>query len=1219
MPTLAELRAALNKRILVYDGAMGTMIQSCDLGEDDFRGDEFADHSMELIGCNDLLCLTLPATIEKIHRDFLEAGADIISTNTFNAQSISLADYGLESHVVAINRAAAQIAKTAAEAYTTPERPRWVAGAIGPTNRTASLSPDVSNPALRNIDFDGLVDAYHEQVTGLVEGGVDILLPETTFDTLNLKAALFAIQRYFDENDCTLPVIASLTVTDRSGRTLSGQTVEAAWISISHVDMLAVGINCALGPEEMRPHLEELSRVAPTLLSCYPNAGLPNELGGYDETPQEMAAVVAEFARDGLVNLVGGCCGTTPEHIRAIGEAVACLAPRVPPAPVERTRLSGLEPLELRPDSNFTMIGERTNVTGSRRFARLIGDDDFGAALSVARQQVLGGANILDVNMDEGLLDSPAAMTTFLNLIATEPEIARIPIMIDSSDFRVLEAGLKCVQGKAVVNSISLKEGEDAFRQQARLVRRFGAAVVVMAFDEEGQAVDRDRKVEILTRSYRILTEEVGFPATDIIFDPNILTVATGIEEHDRYALEYIEAIAELKRRFPLARCSGGISNISFSFRGNDAVREAMHSAFLYHAINAGLDMGIVNAGQLTVYDDVPDELLERVEDVLLARRADATERLVETADSFRGVKKDPQLAEQWRALPLAERISHALIHGIDEHVDTDIAECLEQYPTPLSIIEGPLMDGMNIVGTLFGAGKMFLPQVVKSARVMKRAVNILEPLMDQQRVGDQQHRGTILLATVKGDVHDIGKNIVGVVLGCNNYRIVDLGVMVPAERILEEARSVKADIIGLSGLITPSLDQMVRVASQMTREGFETPLLIGGATTSSKHTAVKIAPAYAPGTIHVPDASKAVDVVGHLLSERRAQFVGDIEATQATARERFADGNRQALLDHPTAVERCERQDWDAYQPPQPQTHEKQVVASIALGELVPLIDWTPFFHVWELRGAFPRILKDPRYGETARDLHRQATERLEEIVKTEQLQARGVYGFFPAASEGDDIVLFDRHGGNETARIPTLRQQRDLGNDRPTLALADFVAPADSALTDWLGAFAVTAGHGLERLTKRHEDDHDDFASIMDKALADRLAEAAAEWLHAVARRAWGFGEDEQLTPEELIAEKYRGIRPAPGYPACPDHTDKATLWKLLDVEGVTDIQLTESFAMWPAASVSGFLYSHPRSRYFSVGPVGRDQIVSYAKRKGISVAEAERWLSPSLGYDP
>ncbi len=1215
------LEALLSRSILILDGAMGTMIQGRKLDEAAFRGDLFKAHPKDLRGMNDLLNLTQPALVEGIHRDYLLAGTDILETNTFNSTAVSLADYGLESRVYDLNLAGARIARRAADAMTrkTPDRPRFVAGAIGPTNRTASLSPDVEKPGFRAISFDALVAAYAEQVRGLVDGGVDLLLPETTFDTLNLKACLFAIRQVLDAQGLDLPVMASLTITDNSGRTLSGQTLEAAWISISNHDLLAVGLNCALGPAQMRPFVEELSDAAPTRLLCYPNAGLPNEFGGYDETPAQMAATLKEFAARGWLNLVGGCCGSTPEHIRAIADAVRGMAPRAVPDVPRFTRLSGMEPLVIRPETNFVVVGERTNVTGSKKFSRLVLAGDYEGALEVAREQVAGGANILDVNMDEGLLDSGKAMSDFLHLVASEPDIARIPIMIDSSKFSVIEAGLKCLQGKGVVNSISLKEGEEAFKAQARTVRRYGAAVVVMAFDEQGQATTAERRVEILARAHGILTRDAGFPEEDILFDSNILTVGTGIEEHAGYAVAFLEAARELKRRFPRCKLSGGVSNVSFAFRGNDAVREAMHAAFLYHAIKAGMDMGIVNAGQLAVYEEIPKDLLERVEDVLLNRRPDATERLLEFADSIKREGKAREKDEAWRQGGVEDRLSHALVKGVVDFIEADVEEARLKYPRPLDIIEGPLMAGMNVVGDLFGAGKMFLPQVVKSARVMKKAVAVLLPYLEEEKRRSgaaPSAQGRVLMATVKGDVHDIGKNIVGVVLGCNNYEVIDLGVMTPCERILEAARDRNVDMIGLSGLITPSLDEMVHVASEMQRQGFTMPLLIGGATTSRKHTAVRIAPCYAGPVVHVLDASRAVETVGGLKSlTQRGPMMERIRAEQKTAREAYAAKSAEPLVTYAKASAHKVPLDWKVA-PEKPAFLGVKQLEEVSLGELVPFIDWSPFFHTWEMRGTYPSILEHPEYGQAARDLFRNAQGLLKDIVSKRLLQAKGVYGFFPANSEGDDVVLYaDESRKKELTRFHFLRQQAAKADGKPHLCLADFVAPAGVA--DYLGAFAVTAGLGLEALSKRFLADHDDYQDILAKALADRLAEAFAEFLHARARREWGYGQSEKLGVDDLIGEKYRGIRPAPGYPACPDHTEKRILFSLLGAEKA-GIRLTESCAMWPAASVSGFYFAHPEAQYFGVGALGRDQVAAYAARKGIPLAEAERWLAPNLGYE-
>ena len=1200
----AELRSLLEKRILVLDGAMGTQVQTYGLDEAAFRGERFANHPRDLKGASDVLAITKPEVLEEIHRKYLEAGSDIIETNTFNAQAISFADYDLQPFVYEINKAAAEICRRAADAFSTPEKPRFVAGSMGPTNRTASLSPDVNNPGLRGVTFDELVDAYYEQARGLVDGGVDILMPETTFDTLNLKAALFAIEKYFADTGITLPVIASITITDASGRTLSGQTVEACWNSISHAPLLAVGINCALGAEEMRAHVEELSGLAPIFISCYPNAGLPNALGGYDETPTMMADVLRDFAANGWLNIVGGCCGTGYEHIRTIAETVATLPPRVPQPIEPHLRLSGLEPLTVTPDSNFIVVGERTNVTGSPKFAKLIKDGDLEGALRVAKQQIEGGANILDVNMDEGLLDSEKFMSDFLNLVASEPDISRVPIMVDSSKWSVIEAGLKVLQGKSVVNSISLKEGEDVFRHHARLVKRYGAAVVVMAFDEQGQADTIERKVEISSRAYRILVDEVGFDPTDIIFDPNVLTVATGIEEHNAYGLNFIESVRKLRETFPLANASGGISNVSFSFRGNNVVREAMHAAFLYHAIRAGLTLGIVNAGQLGIYEEIPKDLLELVEDVLLNRRPDATERLVTFAETVKGTSTATAKEEEaWRSGTVEERLSHALVKGIVDHIDADVEEARQKYPTGLSIIEGPLMAGMNIVGNLFGAGKMFLPQVVKSARVMKKAVAYLLPFMEaeKQKSGDTRARGKVLMATVKGDVHDIGKNIVGVVLGCNNYEVLDLGVMVSADKILDIAEKEHVDIVGLSGLITPSLDEMVHVAREMERRHFRVPLLIGGATTSKLHTAVKIAPRYNHPTVHVLDASRAVGVVSSLLSDKREAFVAGVR----TEYEKLRAGIEQraiTILPLDEARRRAPKLDYPSDDKPSPPPFTGvRVLEDVPLAELEPLIDWTPFFQTWELRGRYPQILDEPR----AKELYDDALELLREIVGKRLLKARAVYGIWPAKRDGDDVIV-------PGATFHTLRQQQETTTGQ-NLALADFVAPSG----DYVGGFAVTAGIGVDELVARFQKDHDDYNSIMTKALADRLAEALAEKLHRDLRREW-YAKDETLTSEELIAEKYRGIRPAPGYPACPDHTEKRTLFALLDAENL-GMHLTESYAMTPAASVSGMYFAHPQAKYFSVGKIGRDQVEDYARRKGMDVSEVERWLSPNLAYEP
>jgi len=1187
--TAERLRDALSRRILVFDGAMGTMIQGYELTEADFRGQRYADHGRPLQGCSDILSLTRPDVIAAIHRDFLAAGADIIETNSFTATSISLADYDLAGEARAINLAAARAAREVVDEWNRgdPRRPRFVAGSIGPTNKSASLSPDVNDPGARGIRFHELCASYQEQAAALLEGGVDLLLPETAFDTLNMKAALFAIARLFDQGARRVPVICSMTIPDRSGRTLSGQTLEAFQISVEHADLFAVSINCALGAGDMRPYVEEMARLSPHYTACYPNAGLPNEFGQYDDTPEHMAAVLGEYARSGWLNLVGGCCGTRPEHITAIAAAVDGVAPRQPSRPPRHTRLSGYEALTITPESNFILIGERTNVTGSKKFRRLILEDRFDQALEVARDQVQGGANILDVCLDDGMLDGEAAMARLLDLIASEPDIARLPIMIDSSRFSILEIGLAHIQGKGVANSISLKEGEAEFLRQARIVRRYGAAVVVMAFDEEGQATSVDRRVAICKRAFRLLTEEVGFPPEDIIFDPNILTVATGIEEHNSYAVAFIEAVRRIKAEMPLCKVSGGVSNISFSFRGNDPVREAMHAAFLYHAIGAGLDMAIVNAGQLAVYQEIEPALREAVEDVLLDRRPDATERLTELAGRYQAGERAVQDQQAWRQLPLGERLAHALVNGITDHIDQDVAEALTVYSKPLDIIEGPLMDGMNIVGELFGAGKMFLPQVVKSARVMKKAVAILEPLMEEERERAGLaaiSKGTMVIATVKGDVHDIGKNIVGVVLRCNGYRVIDLGVMVPAQDILDRAEAEKADVIGLSGLITPSLDQMVHVAGEMTRRGFRVPLLIGGATTSSKHTAVKIAPAYAATSVHVADASRAVGVMGKLLGQGRDGYAAEVAAGQEKLRVQFEQQQRARVrLSPEEAARRALRIDFQPADIPAPRFIGVREV-SPSLDSLVPFIDWTPFFHAWELKGTYPKILDDPRWGARAAELHDDGRRLLERIVREGRLEARGVYGFFPASGEGDEIVVYaDESRALERCRFPAPRQRQDV---TPTLSLADFIAPRSSGLADHIGAFAVTAGHGTDALCRELEAEHDDYSAIMTKALADRLAEAFAEYLHRQARIDWGYGDSEKLSIDDLVAERYRGIRPAFGYPACPDHAPKRTLFELLGAESRAGMSLTESYAILPTASVAGLYLAHPQARYFSVG---------------------------------
>jgi 5-methyltetrahydrofolate--homocysteine methyltransferase len=1221
------LESLIRRRIVIIDGAMGTMIQRYRLDEEAYRGARFRDWPRDLQGAADLLSLTQPEIIGEIHRGYLDAGGDIIETNTFNAQVISLADYGLEEFAYEMNVESAKIGRRAVDDYMRlhPERECFVAGSLGPTNRAASLSPDVGNPAYRAVTFDQLVQAYYDQARGLIAGGADIILVETVFDSLNSKAALFAIEKLFEERGARLPLMLSFTITDLSGRTLSGQTVEAYWNSVSNNGVLSVGINCALGPTEMRPFIEELSTIAPVYTSAYPNAGLPDPLSptGFPETPESMAVHLKEWAASGFLNIVGGCCGTTPDHIRQIAEAVREFKPRIPPRVEPYLRLSGLEALTVRPETNFVNIGERTNVTGSPRFAQLILAGQYEDALRVARQQVDNGAQMIDINMDEGMLDSEDAMVTFLNLIATEPDIARVPIVVDSSKWSIIEAGLKCVQGKGVVNSISLKEGEEKFIEQAKLIRRYGAAVIVMAFDEQGQADTFERKIAICERAYRILTEDVGFPPQDVIFDPNILTVATGIEEHSEYARAFIDATRWINQHLPLAKVSGGVSNISFSFRGNNAVREAMHSAFLYHAIRAGMDMGIVNAGQLAVYDEIPKDLLELIEDVLLNRRPDATERLTAYAESLKHEEKGSAKPDEWRSAPVEERLSHALVKGIVDHIEADAEEARLKYGRPLSVIEGPLMAGMNVVGELFGSGKMFLPQVVKSARVMKKAVAYLQPFMEaeQEASGSRRQQGRILLATVKGDVHDIGKNIVGVVLRCNNYNVIDLGVMVPTEKILKVAREEGVDCIGVSGLITPSLDEMVHVARELQREGFSTPLLIGGATTSRVHTSVKIAPNYEPPVVHVLDASRAVGVVANLLGETtKPAFAFQNQKEQQRDRERH-EASREArdLITLEAARARKPAIVWRADEIATLSFTGVRLLEP-ALDELVPYIDWTPFFHTWELRGSYPKILGDPVAGERARELLADAKALLDEIVAKKLLTARGVYAFFAANSTGDDISVFaDETRQKEIAVLHTLRQQTDKGPSQPNLALSDFIAPLDTGFRDHIGLFAVTTGLGVDELCARFEADHDDYNSIMAKALADRLAEAFAEFAHKKARDAWGYGLGENLSPDDLIHEKYRGIRPAPGYPACPDHTEKRTIFELLKAESNANMHLTESYAMWPASSVCGLYFAHPQSRYFTVGKIDRDQVADYERRKGMTRQEVELWLSPNLAYEP
>nr|WP_210300709.1 methionine synthase [Rhizobium rhizoryzae] len=1225
------LAKAARERILILDGAMGTQIQGLGFDEDHFRGDRFIGCACHQQGNNDLLILTQPQAIEDIHYRYAKAGADIIETNTFSSTRIAQADYQMEGAVYDLNKEGAQVVRRAIERATREDgKRRFVAGAIGPTNRTASISPDVNNPGYRAVTFDDLRLAYAEQIDGLIDGGADIILIETIFDTLNAKAAIFACEERFIAKGIRLPVMISGTITDLSGRTLSGQTPTAFWNSVSHARPFTVGFNCALGADAMRPHLQEVSAVADTFICAYPNAGLPNEFGQYDQSPEAMAKQVREFAKEGLVNVVGGCCGSTPDHIRAIAEAVAEFKPRQVPDHRSFMSLSGLEPFTLTKDIPFVNVGERTNVTGSAKFRKLITNADYTAALAVARDQVENGAQIIDINMDEGLIDSGRAMVEFLNLIAAEPDIARVPVMIDSSKFEIIEGGLKCVQGKAIVNSISLKEGEENFVKQARLIRAFGAAVVVMAFDETGQADTYDRKVEICRRAYKILTEEVGFPPEDIIFDPNVFAVATGIEEHNNYGVDFIEATRTIRKEMPLVHISGGVSNLSFSFRGNEPVREAMHAVFLYHAIQAGMDMGIVNAGQLAIYENIDPELREACEDVVLNRRADSTERLLEIAERFRGTGAKEAKAQDlaWREWPVAKRLEHALVNGITEYIEADTEEARLQADRPLHVIEGPLMAGMNVVGDLFGAGKMFLPQVVKSARVMKQAVAVLLPYMEEekrQNGGDErQAAGKVLMATVKGDVHDIGKNIVGVVLACNNYEIIDLGVMVPATKILEVAKEQKVDVIGLSGLITPSLDEMVHVAAEMQKQGFDIPLLIGGATTSRVHTAVKIHPNYQAGqAVYVTDASRAVGVVSSLLAEGgREDYVENIrtEYAKVAAAHARAEAEKTRL---PIARARANAQqvDWAAYQPTRPSFLGTKVFDDYSLEDLVRYIDWTPFFQTWELKGRFPAILEDEKQGEAARQLYADAQAMLAKIVEEKWFRPRAVIGFWPANAVGDDIQLFtDEARREELATFFTLRQQLSKRDGRPNVALADFVAPKDSGKADYVGGFVVTAGIEEVAIAERFERANDDYSSIMVKALADRFAEAFAERMHEQVRREyWGYAKDEQFSNEELVAEAYAGIRPAPGYPAQPDHTEKRTLFDLLDAEKTTGVTLTESYAMWPGSSVSGLYIGHPDSYYFGVAKVERDQVEDYARRKGMEIADVERWLGPVLNYVP
>lgn len=1250
----AELTAVLRERILVMDGAMGTMIQRHAPSEETYRGERFADWPSDLRGNNDLLSLTAPDLIRAIHDEYLRAGADLVETNTFNAQRISLADYGMQDLAYEMNVAAARLAREACDAMTeeTPDRPRYVAGALGPTNRTASISPDVNDPAARNVTFEELVAAYREQAEGLVDGGADVLLIETIFDTLNAKAAIFALEQLFEDRDRRWPVIISGTITDASGRTLSGQVTEAFWNSVRHARPLVVGLNCALGAAEMRPYLAEVSRLADCFVSCYPNAGLPNAFGEYDEQPDQTAAVLAEFAESGLVNLVGGCCGTTPGHVSAIATVVKDRRPRVPSSHDPAMRLSGLEPLNVTEESLFVNVGERTNITGSARFRRLIKEGDYATALSVARQQVESGAQVIDVNMDEGMIDGVAAMDRFVKLIASEPDICRVPLMIDSSKWEVIEAGLRCTQGKAIVNSISMKEGEQKFVEQARLCRKYGAAVVVMAFDEDGQADNLERRKAICKRAYDILVDQVGFPAEDIIFDPNVFAVATGIEEHAEYGLDFIEATRWIKEKLPGALVSGGVSNVSFSFRGNNPVREAIHSVFLFHAIKAGMDMGIVNAGALVVYDEIDAGLRERIEDVILNRRPDSTERLLEVAPDFAGDGSKREVAdEEWRSLPVGERITHALVKGIDEHAESDTEELRAEIEArggrPIEVIEGPLMDGMNVVGDLFGDGKMFLPQVVKSARVMKKAVAYLIPFIEAEKtdLAASRTKGTIVMATVKGDVHDIGKNIVGVVLQCNNYEVVDLGVMVPAQKILDTARDVGADIIGLSGLITPSLDEMVNLASEMERQGLDIPLLIGGATTSRAHTAVKVDPKYHGPVVWVKDASRSVPIASTLLSdERRPALMEEVQADFDSIRTRHAAKSQERPL-ATLADARANRTpvDWSGYRPPRPrvfqaqqgdvwshrsgerhgdhQPHYVRTFTRYDLAEIRPYIDWQPFFNAWEMKGKFPDILNSPTTGEAARKLYDDAQDMLDRIVEEGWLEARAVVGLFPANAVGDDIEVYADESRTEVlTTLCNLRQQGQHREGVPNRSLGDFVAPKETGLADHVGAFAVTAGIGSQAKTAEFKAALDDYSAILLESLADRLAEAFAERMHERVRREfWGYATDEHLDNEALIKEAYDGIRPAPGYPACPEHTEKLKLWDLLDAKDAIGVELTESMAMWPGASVSGWYFSHPQSQYFVVGRLGKDQVEDYAERKGLSLREAERWLGPNLGYEP
>ncbi len=1218
------LKQQLSQKILFLDGAMGTMIQSYKLDEKDYRGERFARWDVDLKGNNDLLSLTQPDIIKAIHGAYLEAGSDIIETNTFNATRIAMADYRMESLAYEINLESARLASQAAAEYTAknPNQPRFVAGVLGPTNRTASMSPDVNDPGFRNITFDELVDAYTDATRGLIDGGADIILIETVFDTLNAKAAIFAVEQHFEAIGYKLPVMISGTITDASGRTLSGQTVAAFWHSLKHAEPISFGFNCALGAKELRQHIDELSGIADTYISAHPNAGLPNEFGEYDESPEAMAEELADWARSGYLNIIGGCCGTTPAHIKAIIEAVSKYKPRVVPDIPKQCRLAGLEAMSIGPDSLFVNVGERTNVTGSAVFKRLIVGGDYEAALDIAKQQVENGAQIIDINMDEGMLESKDAMVRFLMLIASEPDIAKVPIMLDSSKWEILEAGLKCIQGKGIVNSISLKEGEAAFIQHAKLVRRYGAAVIVMAFDELGQADTKNRKVEICQRAYRILTEQVGFPPEDIIFDPNIFAIATGIDDHNNYGLDFIDATREIKQTLPYALISGGVSNVSFSFRGNNPVREAIHAVFLYHAIQAGMDMGIVNAGQLAIYEDIPADLRETVEDVVLNLHAGATEKLLEIAEKYRSDGTSGEVKQEhleWRSWPVSKRLEHALVKGITDYIDEDTEQARLEAGRPLHVIEGALMDGMNVVGDLFGAGKMFLPQVVKSARVMKKAVAYLMPFMEADKSGERQTNGKILMATVKGDVHDIGKNIVGVVLQCNNYEVIDLGVMVPSEKILQTARLENVDIIGLSGLITPSLDEMAHIAKEMQRQGFTIPLMIGGATTSRAHTAVKIEPHYDGPTVYVPDASRGVGVASNLLSaELKQDFVDSIRAEYLEVRDRHK-GREAKTKQHSLEQARRNKMVWGGYEPVKPSFLGTKVIDNFPLDTLVWYIDWTPFFQTWEMAGRYPKILDDSVVGIEARKLFDDAQAMLKKIINEHWLTARAVIGFFPANSDGDDVIVYtDETRTQQRETLHHLRQQNVKAPGRPNYCLSDFIAPAGSGIADYIGAFAVTTGIGIERKLEEFERDHDDYSAIMLKALADRLAEAFAEYMHqAVRTDYWGYAKDEQHNAEQLINEAYQGIRPAPGYPACPDHTEKGKLFELLNVTEHTTIKLTESYAMYPASAVSGWYFSHPESQYFNVGKIDKDQLQDYARRKGIPEEVAQRWLAAHLHH--